>query len=211
MNNQNQILFFLFFFTQVSSLWAQQEKKHYSAIDFYTNRSQQIDTLYLPVDTSCELCVHIRRYIKDYRRVTNPQHIQELHDWSSEKLLKEDSIDVENCCWIPTYYRVFPEFVYVFFKNRDRYSAIDADEYIYPEQIGTSDLLYWKADKGTKIGKQIANFMPFIEMFLWQKINNETTVVCDKGQTLLLERIIIRILPSEENIFLPSYYKTITN
>lgn len=210
MNSRNQIFLFVLF-TQISLLWAQQENKHYNANDFYTDRCQQIDTLYLPVDTSCELHVYIRRYIKDCRKVTNPQHIQELHDWSSEKLLKEDNIDVVNCCWIPTYYRVFPEFVYVFFKNRDRYSAIDADEYIYPEQIRTSDMLYWKADKGTKIGKQIANFMSFIEMFLWQKINNETTVVCDKEQTILLEQIIIRILPSEEKICLPLYLKTITN
>ena len=62
---------------------------------------------------------------------------------------------------------------------------------------------YWKADRETTIGNTVANFMPFIEMFLWQKINNEITLICDKSMVFIQENIIIQVMPSE-NICLPN-------
>ena len=122
-------------------------------------------------------------------------------------MLSEDSVDFENCCWAPTYYRIYPEVTYVYFMNRKRESAIDADDYITMNKIKNYNLSYWEADRGTPIGKTVANFMPFIEMFLWQKINNEITLICDKGNKLIQENITILIMPSE-NICLPSTVST---
>lgn len=208
MNNRITILLFAVFIIPVSSLSAQEYKRFYSTTDFYTNRYSKTDTLFLPVDIPCELHIRVRRLIKDMQPVSKSQHWQDIHSTRGNQFtLSEDRVDIENCYWAPTYYRIFPEITYVFFMNRKRKSAIDADDYITLDKIKNYNLSYWKADRGTPIGNTLANFMPFIEMFLWQKINNEITLICDKEQKLIQENITIQIMPSE-NICLPRTVST---
>ena len=204
MNNRIAILLLEVFIIPVSLLSAQEYKRLYRTTDFYTNRSLKTDTLFLPVDTPCELHIRVRRLIKDIQSVSKSQYWQDVHSIRGNQfMLSEDRVDFENCCWTPTYYRIFPEITYVFFINRKRKSAIDADDYITQNKIRNYSLSYWKADRETTIGNTVANFMPFIEMFLWQKINNEITLICDKSMVFIQENIIIQVMPSE-NICLPN-------
>lgn len=208
MNNRITILLFAVFIIPVSLLSAQECKRLYSTTNFYTNRCLKTDTLFLPVDTPCELHIRVRRLIKDIQPVSKSQYWQDMHSIRGNQfMLSEDGVDFENCCWTPTYYRIFPEIAYVFFMNRKRRSAIDADDYITPNKIKNYNLSYWKADRGTPIGNTIANFMPFIEMFLWQKINKENTLICDNKIKFIQENISIQIMPSE-NICLPRTVST---
>lgn len=204
MNNRIAILLLAVFIIPVCSSFAQDCKRFYSTADFYTNRILKTDTLFLPIDTPCELHIRVRRLIKDVRTVAKSQYRQDMHSiWGNQFMLNEDSVDFDNCCWAPTYYRIYPEITYVFFMNRERKSAIDADDYITMNNIKNYNLSYWEAARGTSVGKTIANFMPFIEMFLWQKINNEITLICDKKKMFIQENITIQVMPSE-NICLPS-------
>lgn len=208
MNNRNTILLLAALIIPVSLLWAQDCRRFYSTTDFYTNRVLKTDTLFLPVDMPCELHIRVRRLIKDIQPVSKSQYWQDMHSiWENQFILSADRVDFENCCWAPTYYRIFPEITYVFFINRKRKSAIDADDYITMNKIKNYNLSYWKADRGTPIGKTIAIFMPFIEMFLWQKINNEITLICDNEKKFIQENITIQIMPSE-NICLPNAVST---
>lgn len=58
---------------------------------------------------------------------------------------------------------------------------------------------YWESELNTKIGQSIVNYMPFIEMYLWMKISNEITLLCDKKKTLLFDLIDVQILPSGDD------------
>lgn len=170
--------------------------KYKSSDYIYTSRdSDSIDTLFLPIDRPCFIRITTKRYVRDYQKINNSQYKNKLHLIYSTRLLSEDSTDVDNCCWSPSYYQIAPLITYIYTDS----VRLRVDDLISLRVNKKKQMQYWESELNTKIGQSIVNYMPFIEMYLWMKISNEITLLCDKKKTLLFDLIDVQILPSGDD------------
>lgn len=168
---------------------------------FYTNRSSFIeDTLYLPIEKYYILRVDVSRYIDKLQKINNSQYIQTTHLSLTKDILQDREQDIKDFCYIPIHYkRILPFFTSIY--NVDSAEQIKYDktkeqlvDVVYLHQDTASNIQYWGTEYKTVIGGIIADYMPYIEMFLWKKITNEITLV-NKNRELISDNVIIHVLP----------------
>lgn len=189
-------------YTLAQCIISQNPSKPYSPHCFFTNREENIiDTVFLPVQQRCVLLIDVRRFIDDVKRNNNNDTLPMVHLYESSLQLQAVDRDlIKDFCWSPIRYkRILPFLIRIF----DVDSIEQISYYRLKEQL--VDLIYlhkdtlfdfdfWETEKGSDLGKTIADYMPFIEMFLWQKIAKEVTLV-DKDKKLISESFIIFVSP----------------
>lgn len=190
-------IFLVFFLLSNVNILFSQNRKYNGIEKIYTNRDlTRTDTLYLPIDRPCMLRITVMCCVREYQKIDNEPYKHALHPLTNDSyVLGNDSVDAKNCCWLPSYFRIAPltTIVYV---DSIRYPAYDV---ILLRMDKKSRIQFWEAQCKTEVGKSIVDYMPFIEMYLWEKITDETTLTSNKTQKTLYEFIDVQILPSEDN------------
>ena len=190
-------IFLVLFLLSYANIIFSQNRKYNSIEKIYTNRDfNRTDTLYLPIDKPCMLRITAMCCIREYQKIDNEPYKHALHPLTNDSyVLGDDSVDVKNCCWLPSFFRIAPltTIVYV---DSIRYPAHDV---IFLRMDRKSRIQFWEAQCKTEIGKSIVDYMPFIEMYLWIKITDETILTSNTTQKKLYEFIDVQILPSEDN------------
>lgn len=189
-------------YTLAQCIIPQNLSKPYPPHCFFTNREENmIDTVFLPVRQRCVLLVDVRRFIDKVKRNNNDDTLPMAHLYESSLQLQTIDHDlIKDFCWSPIRYkRILPFLIRIF----DVDSVEQISYYKPKEQL--IDLIYlhkdtlfnfdfWGTERGSDLGNTIADYMPFLEMFLWQKIAKEVTLV-DKDKKIISESFIIFVSP----------------
>lgn len=174
----------------------------YSPHCFFTNREENIvDTVFLPVQQRCVLLVDVHRFIDDVKRNNNDDTLPIVHLYESSLQLQAIDQDlIKDFCWSPIRYkRILPFLIRIFdidsveqiSYNKTKEQLVDLI-YLHKDTLFNFD--FWGTERGSDLGNTIADYMPFLEMFLWQKIAKEVTLV-DKDKKLISESFIIFVSP----------------
>lgn len=174
--------------------------------NFFTDRIEgKEDTLYLPVEDTCLLEVSVYRFVREKKKIDNSIFLQTTHRVNQQEavLQRMNQRIIDKYSWSPiSYKKIFP-FITLIYNNTAIGSQIttlnknNLIDCVYTQEDTTYKISFFGAEDSTLIGNQIAENMPVIESFLYQKISNEVTLIYDTD--LIAERVFIRIIPVHYN------------